>query len=252
MNQLAEIVKTSGLEIVEGQSIIDRFGDYESIAKEWKIKAEQIVVTDRSQTTEMAMAKEARKKFSELRCDVEKARKQMKEQSLRKGQAIDAIARFLTSLISPIEDHLRAQEDFIKIEDAKKAEEARIAAEKKIEEEKIAKEKAEKEAQEKIRLENEKLRIEADKLQKEKEKIQRELESKKLEEARKKKEAEDLENKRIMEEKKSLEAEMKKPDEQKYNAYIQKLLDIKVPIIKNTEINNKVNGVRSLLKKEIQ
>lgn len=54
-----------------------------------------------------------------MRIEIEKTRKSLKEQSLRKGQAIDAIARFLTSLISPIEDHLRLQEDFLKIQEEK-------------------------------------------------------------------------------------------------------------------------------------
>ena len=159
---LNEIVKASNLELAESQSIVEKFGSYESIAKEWETKAKMIVVTDASQVTEMAMAREARKKFSQLRIDVEKARKAMKEQSLRKGQAIDAIARFLTSLITPIEDHLRLQEDFVKIQEEKKAEEARIAAEKKAEEERMAKEKAEAEERERIRLENEKLKKEAE------------------------------------------------------------------------------------------
>lgn len=158
---LTEIVKNSGLEVVESKSVIDRFGSYESLAKEWETKAKAIVVTSSEQTIEIAMAREARKKFTNLRIDVEKARKSMKEQSLRKGQAIDAIARFLTSLILPIEEHLRNQEDFVKIQEEKKAEQERIELEKKIEEERLAKEKAEREEQERIRLENEKLKKEA-------------------------------------------------------------------------------------------
>jgi hypothetical protein len=89
-DSLEVIVKDSGLEVIEGQSIIEKFGNYEQVAKEWEAKAKMIVVTDPSQTTEMAMAKEARKKFSDMRIEVEKTRKAMKEQSLRKGQAIDA------------------------------------------------------------------------------------------------------------------------------------------------------------------
>lgn len=180
MNQLAQIVQTSGLEKAESQSIIERFGTYETVAKEWEEKAKMIVVTDASQTAEMAMAKVARQKFSNLRIEVEKARKAMKEQSLRKGQAIDAIARFLVSLIIPIEEHLKEQEDFVKIQVAKKMEEQRIEAEKKAEQERIAKEEADRKEQERIRVENAKLKDEAEK----REKAMREAREKALEKQR--------------------------------------------------------------------
>lgn len=162
-NQLKVIVDNSGLEANEGQTLLEKFGHYEQIAKEWEIKAKQIVVTDVSQKTEMAMAKVARKQFSDLRIEVEKSRKAMKEQSLRKGQAIDAVARFLVSLISPIEEHLKLQEDFVKIQEAKKAEELRIEAEKKAAEELRLKLEAEEKERERIKLENIRLQEEAKK-----------------------------------------------------------------------------------------
>jgi len=159
-NQLEVIVKESGLEVIDGQTIIEKFGNYEQVSKEWEAKAKMIVVTSSNQVAEMEMARAARKKFSDMRIEVEKTRKAMKEQSLRKGQAIDAIARYITSLIAPIEDYLRLQEDFKKIEEAKKAEQLRLAEEARIEAERVAKEKAEAEEKERIRLENEKLRKE--------------------------------------------------------------------------------------------
>lgn len=162
-NQLSVIVKNSGLEIAEGKTLLEKFGNYEQIAKEWEFKAKQIEVTDASQVAEMAMAKSARKKFSDLRIDVEKSRKAMKEQSLRKGQAIDAIARFLVSLITPIEEHLKLQEDFVKIQEAKKAEELRLELQKKEEEKERSRLEAEAKEQERIRLENIRLQREAKK-----------------------------------------------------------------------------------------
>ena len=306
MNQLSEIIKTSGLEVKETQSIVERFGNYEEIAKEWEAKAKMIVVTNASQTTEMAMAREARKKFSNLRIEVEHARKAMKEQSLRKGQAIDAVAKFLISLIAPIEQHLRTQEDFVEIQQKKKEEEDRIAAEKKAEEDRIAKEKADAEERECIRLENEKLKKEAEererkivedkkkadaekkaleekarkqkeeadkklsqekakaeeekkKLQEEqakkleaerleKEKAQKELNDKKLEEEKRKKEAEEAEIKRLADIEKAKQEELKKPDVEKYNAYIQVLLDVEVPIVRDMDVSNKIDIVWNYLK----
>jgi hypothetical protein len=162
-NQLSVIIQSSGLEENEGKTLLDNFGDYESIAKEWKTKAEMIVVTNETQTAEMEMAKVARKKFSDMRIAIEKKRKELKEQSLRKGQAIDSIAKFLVSLISPIENHLKLQEDFVKIQEAKKAEDERIEAEKKAQEELRLKLEAEEKERERIRVENIKLREEAEK-----------------------------------------------------------------------------------------
>ena len=201
--QLSVIVKNSGLEMAEGKTLLEKFGNYEQIANEWEIKAKQIVVTDASQTTEMAMAKAARKKFSDLRIDVEKSRVAMKEQSLRKGQAIDAIARFLVSLIKPIEDHLKLQEDFVKIQEAKKAEELRLELQRKEEEKERLRLEAEAKEQERIRLENIRLQKEAKKREEEFEK-----ERAKAEQERQKAEDERLEKERMQ---KILDAQIECP-----------------------------------------
>ena len=152
-NQLTVIVQNSGLEPTEGQTILEKFNSYEEVARDWENKAKAIVVTDVSQVAEMKMAREGRLFLAQKRIDVEKARKALKEQSLRKGQAIDAIAKFLTSLIEPTEKYLKEQEDFVKIQAEKEADRLRIEAEAKAEVERLAKEKVEREEQERIRLE---------------------------------------------------------------------------------------------------
>ena len=157
--QLVTIVNQSGLEATKGKTLIDNFNDYERIAGEWSAKAKALVVTDASQTTEMAMAREARRKFSNMRIEVEKTRKALKEQSLRKGQAIDAVAKYLVSLIAPIEEHLKLQEDFIDIQRKKKEAEALAEAEKQAAEAQAKREAEEKAEQERIRKENEELRV---------------------------------------------------------------------------------------------
>lgn len=230
MNQLSTIVNESGLETNEGQTLMEKFGNYEQIAKEWETKAKEIVVTSRDQKTEMEMAKVARKKFSDLRIEVEKSRKQMKEQSLRKGQAIDAIARFLVSLISPIEEHLKLQEDFIKIEDAKKAEQLRLEAEKKEQEELRLKLEAEEKERERIRLENIKLREEAEKREEEFAKERAKAEAERLEaETKARKEREESERLSRLEKEKTdkllAEERAKAKKESLERARVQKLLD---------------------------
>lgn len=65
------------------------------------------------------------------RVEVEKKRKELKEDALRYGQAIDGEAKRITALIAPIEDHLsKEEEQYLSIEAAKKAEKERLLAEK--------------------------------------------------------------------------------------------------------------------------
>lgn len=108
------------------------------------------------------MAREARKKFSNMRIDLEKARKAIGEPAFRKYKAVNAVANYLLSLIKPIEDHLKEQEDFIKNDDARIEAEKKLEAERQAERDRIAKEEAERKEQERIRKENERLQREAE------------------------------------------------------------------------------------------
>jgi len=145
---LMEIVETSSLDEQDRDVIISNFSDYEDVTADWAIKSKSIKVTDASQTAEMKMAREGRLFLREKRIAIEKTRKSMKEQSLRKGQAIDAIARYLTSLIKPIEDYLKEQEDFVKIMADKEAERIRLKEEAKAEKERLENERKQKVFQE--------------------------------------------------------------------------------------------------------
>lgn len=117
-NQLAQIVNESGLEKTKAQVLLDNFSNYFQIASEWENKSKILLVTDESQITEMKMAREGRLFLKEKRIAVENTRKQLKEQSLREGQTIDAIAKILKNLIEPIEEYLEKQEKFKEIKEA--------------------------------------------------------------------------------------------------------------------------------------
>jgi len=159
--ELADLIDGSELEKTKAQLLLDNFTAYFDIAAEWELHARAIVVKDESETALMKMAREGRLFLRQKRIDVEKARKQLKEQALREGKAIDGIANVLKALIVPIEEHLDAQEHFAERKAAAAAEAIRI------EEERAAKEREEQErlaaiAEEKrIREENERLRVEA-------------------------------------------------------------------------------------------
>lgn len=110
-----EVIKTSKLPESEQLAIQEKFSPFVKIAKEWKQKAFEIVVTDESQTELIKQARDGRIFVKNTRCAIENARKELKEDSLRKGQMIDKIAKDLTELITPIETHLENQEKYPEI-----------------------------------------------------------------------------------------------------------------------------------------
>ena len=159
-NQLQVIVKESGLEQSKASFILERFQNYFEIADEWSKKASSIVVTNASQKAEMDMARTGRLFLREKRIAIEKSRKELKEQALREGKAIDGIANVLKALIIPIEEHLDRQEHYVELKAAAELAEKQKEIAWRIEEERISQEKAEAEKQEQIRLENIRLRQE--------------------------------------------------------------------------------------------
>lgn len=117
---LERLVAESGLETTKAQFILAQFQDYFKIASEWGEMAKTIIVTSTDQVNDMQMAREGRLFLKEKRIAIEKARKDLKEQSLREGKAIDGIANVLKSLITPIEEYLNHQEHFVEYEEAKR------------------------------------------------------------------------------------------------------------------------------------
>jgi len=158
-NELVAIVKEYDLEETKANRMLEQFSGYFQLAAEWEAKAKTIVVTDESQTGDMAMAREGRLFLREKRIAVEKTRKELKEQSLREGKAIDGIANVLKALIVPIEEHLKAQEDFVKIK------QEREEAIRREEAEKLLREKEEREAREREEAERERQRKQAEEME---------------------------------------------------------------------------------------
>ena len=118
-NQLQVIVKDSGLEPTKAKFILDNFQNYFEVADEWTKKAKSILVTNENQTADMEMARVGRLFLREKRIAIEKVRKELKEQALREGKAIDGIANVLKALIVPIEEYLEQQEKLVEIKKEK-------------------------------------------------------------------------------------------------------------------------------------
>jgi colicin import membrane protein len=119
-NELAVIV--DGLEKETQQTLLENFTPLFNQAKEWEAKAKKLVVTDATQLTEMKQAREARLALKDIRVSADKVRKNLKEDALRYGKAVQGVYNVIEYLIAPIEQHLQEQEDFAKIAEAKRKE----------------------------------------------------------------------------------------------------------------------------------
>jgi hypothetical protein len=219
-NSLEIIVKESGLQPSKAQYILEKFQDHFKMAAEWEKKARAIVVTSVDQKAEMKMAREGRLFLKERRVQIERARKEMKEESLREGKAIDGISNVLKALIQPIETYLENQEKFEENQQKAMLEALRLEEEKKAEADRIRAEEAEREARAKMEAENKRLREEAE--AREKELL---AQTRKAEEARRAQAAAELEKQRVIDEQKAKEAaeEQAKKDEAKEARRVQRL-----------------------------
>lgn len=119
-NGLTKLVTESGLDKTKSQVLLENFSNYFEIASDWEKKASMLIVNNIEQKAEMKMAREGRLFLKEKRVAVEKTRKALKENALREGQTIDAIAKVLTNLIIPIEKDLEEKEKFAEIQEAKR------------------------------------------------------------------------------------------------------------------------------------
>ncbi len=121
-NQLINLINDNGLDKTKSQVLLDNFSGYFELASDWEKKANMLVITSVEQKAEMKMASEGRKFLKDKRVAVEHTRKALKENSLREGQTIDAIAKVLTNLIIPIEKDLEEKEKFAERQEAKRIE----------------------------------------------------------------------------------------------------------------------------------
>lgn len=214
-NSLQVIVQESGLEKTKADILLSNFQDYFKVASEWEAKAKTLIVTDENQKAEMQMARTGRLFLKEKRIAIEKVRKELKEQSLREGKAIDGIANVLKALIEPIEEYLDKQEHFVEIKQKEIEEQKRIEEEKRLEEERIAKEKAEAEERERMRIENEKLKKEAEERERERIEREKQVAKEKAEAETKLREQKEAAEKELREQQAKAEAERKEVERQK-------------------------------------
>ena len=121
------IIVDTTIQPTSADAIRAAFTPFFEQAQKWELQAKSIVVTDRSQKAEMQMARTARLALREVRINAEKTRKELKEESLRYGQAVQSVYNLIAGAIEPLEAHLEEQEKFAERADAKDRAELKAA-----------------------------------------------------------------------------------------------------------------------------
>lgn len=263
---LPAIIEKSGISTEQAKAIQQHFEDFLKQVDEWSDKAYRINVTDPGQKDLIAEAKKAYTIVRNVRLNAETVRKELKEESLRKGKLIDGIANFVKDRVTPIEEHLYKQVKFVELKEkedlAKKVQERSQALlqyvtdisiynletmteeafqnllndsktifdKKKAEQEEL--EKKQKEKEEADRIENERIRKENEALKVEQDKkdaeIKKEREAKEaLEKIERDRKEADEKAKHLAEQKR--QAELAAPDKEKLEAYASAIKSVPVP-----------------------
>ena len=119
-NEITLLAKDIWIWAEETLSLQDKFLPFLEKAKIWELEAKAILVTDISQKEVMQQAREMRLEIRAFRVNVENTRKELKEESLRKWQAIDRVSNIIKAIIEPIEEYLELQEKFAAIQEEKR------------------------------------------------------------------------------------------------------------------------------------
>lgn len=157
---LATVINESGLEQSKANRLLEIFKDYFQFVAQVELQARGLKVTNASQTVAMGQARVLRLSLREKRVAAENLRKEMKQQSLLEGRAIDGAANIIKAMIEPLEKYLLNQEKFVEIQQAEEEKRLLEEARARQEEERKAKEKEEEERRAAEREELERLRKE--------------------------------------------------------------------------------------------
>lgn len=118
-NKLQVILTQHALPQTKSEAIKAKFDNFFTQVSEWEVRLSTLSVTNVEQKAEIKMADEARKFLKNKRVEIEKTRKTLKEDALREGQTIDAIAKILINLILPLEERAEEMAKFAEREAAR-------------------------------------------------------------------------------------------------------------------------------------
>jgi len=99
---------------IEGvtENLAESFKPFFKEAQELMEASASVKVENLGQTAEMGLARKYRLKLKDVRVSAEKKRKELKEESLRTGRAIDGLNNLLLYKIKPVEEYLEKQENY--------------------------------------------------------------------------------------------------------------------------------------------
>lgn len=119
---ITAVVGQTGAKESTKKLLVQHFGETLIQLQEWQEKAKAINVTDESEVQLMKAAKEARLILKKMRTTADAKRKELKEEALIYNKAIQEVYNIIRDAITPIETHLKEQEDFITLERQREAE----------------------------------------------------------------------------------------------------------------------------------
>jgi hypothetical protein len=117
--EILDVDSINGLALSTKNAIQEAFLPFAQQFAEWEEKAQEIKVTDVSQTDLMKIAGEGRKVVKKIRTGADGVREELKRESLQYGRAVQEIYNKIKSRCEPIEAYLEEQEKFKELEEAK-------------------------------------------------------------------------------------------------------------------------------------
>lgn len=103
------------------ESLLQKYNITDTIIQKMNDKYMNLSVNGVTDIQGYNAVREARKIVSKVRIEVERTRKELKDESLQTGRLIDNEAKRITALLSPIESHLQEQENIVAKEQERQA-----------------------------------------------------------------------------------------------------------------------------------
>lgn len=100
------------IDVSTANSLLEEYGAPFTEAGEILATYSDIVVADEADKDTMKLARTRRLALRAVRISVENKRKELKEDIVKRGNAIDGVARFVKDVITPAEEYLQGQEDY--------------------------------------------------------------------------------------------------------------------------------------------
>lgn len=128
--EMLVVVQQTGLQADTAKNLQDSFAPLFRNARGILEKSRAITVTDASQKLEIKLARECRLALRSIRVEGDKTRKALKEDSLRRGKAIDGFYNILLHLTEAEEARLDEQEKFVERQEAARKAQLKLDREK--------------------------------------------------------------------------------------------------------------------------